>query len=96
MNADGFIDGKYYRRNHVAYPLVTSVNHTIALWQSGNLVAMCGFVRRAMEEVDRLPNGHDLDPAFLHAVSSYLSELRTFLLEAQSIDDACRQGLRSP
>jgi hypothetical protein len=86
LNHADVIDGRYYRRNVVEYPLVTAVNHIVALRRSANLPGMITFLSRAREELPAIETR--LNAPYLEAVRAYLVSVRAYLLASPALDPA--------
>lgn len=50
LNAKGFFPSGYYQLDHPAYPLLSYINQTIALWLSDNCEAIPSFIGLAYSE----------------------------------------------
>ena len=89
FNHADVIDGRYYRRNVVEYPLVSAVNHIVALRQSGNLLGVITFLSRAREELPAIEGR--LNAPYREAVRAYLVSMRGYLLASPDLDPSDKE-----
>ncbi|MCD1260541.1 hypothetical protein B5M42_017200 [Paenibacillus athensensis] len=68
-------------RNSLFYPLVTYVNHTIALSLSGSYDAVALFISRADKELNILIGKNKADEVYLPLCQKYLSMLSNHLIK---------------
>lgn len=92
LNRPDVLDQRYLRRNHLAYPLVSYVNHIVALSQCKNFGAMCTFIDRAARELDDV--GERLSPEYTAVVRDYLSAASQLLLDSTEVDPLTKHRLR--
>ncbi len=76
LNTKEVLPEKALRRNVRVYPLVTYVNHTIALYLSGDTAGVALFVERAEYFMSENP---DLEKDYFKKVQDYFSVLKAYL-----------------
>lgn len=73
LNAESVLPEMALRRNALIYPLVTYVNHTIALYLSGNKKGVLVFIERAEEFISNNPSPAN---SYYKQVQGYLNFLK--------------------
>lgn len=91
LNKKDLLPSSALKRNSVFFPLVTYINHTIALLISEEYDNVALFIRRADKEIEGLKMKNLCQEKYFIACEQYLQMLSYYLLYNRLISESCNE-----
>ena len=90
LNQEAIVPGRWYRRNHVEYPLVCYVNILVGLYLSQRFDAIPVFLDRACRHMEQRTERPE-NQAYYRAAREYLEAMAQFLCSLADLDESVRR-----
>lgn len=85
LNRSDVVSEECFRRNHIAYPLISYVNNVTALFISRNFKTVPIFLDRAVKEIDKIENKVNIS-LYTSIVLPYLEVISLYLVMFSKVE----------